>query len=378
MWQVDWALQHHAQYCYQKIMDESWKPLTPLPEPLDQADLAAPPAPTMLLLTINKRDSSLKFPERVLARWHDHADLGAAFREKYAECKASHPLDLPNAKRETEDTDGNKGPAPKKLRRGTPIGSDTELTVTESSWVDVADMKPLHRKAAIVTCPKLHVEVCVGNAVYLTNHTDEPLTLKDGTTIAGFFKGKFWSDAAQKGKEDQNLEAGPSDVAFSLKASSDRVQLGSKLMLLGSLVRAKRDVAPADAIVAYHSIVDQPTQDDPAAFRLESKGYTIFWRTEDLKAKTAKSEGVGDELTIPAPHLAGTIPSSKWLASAAVDVVWAVKWPAVAAKGLQPVRPAVVLNFGSESGQMCVCVCACAIFKFCKSCVIWFRYFGLH
>ena len=105
MWQVDWALQHHAQYCYQKIMDESWKPLTPLPEPLDQADLAAPPAPTMLLLTINKRDSSLKFPERVLARWHDHADLGAAFREKYAECKASHPLDLPNAKRETEDTD---------------------------------------------------------------------------------------------------------------------------------------------------------------------------------------------------------------------------------------------------------------------------------
>ena len=79
MWQVDWALQHHAQYCYQKIMDESWKPLTPLPEPLDQADLAAPPAPTMVLLTINKRDSSLKFPERVLG-WHDHADLGAAFR----------------------------------------------------------------------------------------------------------------------------------------------------------------------------------------------------------------------------------------------------------------------------------------------------------
>ena len=86
---------------------------------------------------------------------------------------------------------------------------------------------------------------------------------------------------------------------------------------------------------------------------------------------------MGDELTIPAPHLVGTIPSSKWLASAAVDVVWAVKWPAVAAKGLQPVRPAVVLNFGSESGQMCVSVCACAIFKFCKLCVIWFRYFGL-
>ena len=42
-----------------------------------------------------------------------------------------------------------------------------------------------------------------------------------------------------------------------------------------------------------------------------------------------------------------------------MDVVWAVKWPAVAAKGLQPVRPAVVLNFGSESGQMCVCVCVC-------------------
>ena len=56
--------------------------------------------------------------------------------------------------------------------------------MTESSWVDVADMKPLHRKAAIVTCPKLHVEVCVGNAVYLTNHTDEPLTLKDGEVVA--------------------------------------------------------------------------------------------------------------------------------------------------------------------------------------------------
>ena len=42
------------------------------------------------------------------------------------------------------------------------------------------------------------------------------------------------------------------------------------------------------------------------------------------------------------PILAGAIPVEKWH-TAFTEVVWAVKWSATAAKGLQPVRPLVVM-----------------------------------
>ena len=55
----------------------------------------------------------------------------------------------------------------------------------------IADLKALHHKANLVSCPKLNIEVCVGQAVVISN-------VKDGTLLAGFFKGKFWSDQQKK------------------------------------------------------------------------------------------------------------------------------------------------------------------------------------
>ena len=114
--QMDWALQHHSEHAFQNITTGNWKPLVPLPEPLPDGELAAPPAPTFMLLTLNKRDNSLKMPDKVMTKWHDHAesDFSAVFRQKYEECKQRFPLDIPNPKREADGGGEDGGSANKK------------------------------------------------------------------------------------------------------------------------------------------------------------------------------------------------------------------------------------------------------------------------
>ena len=347
--EVDWALQHHMEYAFQNMNSGDWKPLQPLPEKAPDSH-CVPPPPEMLLLTVNAHDKSLKFPEKVLAKWHDHSEFSGAFREKYRDCKANYPLDLPNARQ-------SSGEAPKKRPR---TGADesaaaTEVKVEESALKDVADLKPLHHKAHIVSSPKLNIEVCVGQAVYIANHTNEVHVVKEGAMIGGYWKGKFWSTQPAKGKDGAEASvAAPTvaDIPFELSGSTSRVQMNSKVVPLGSLIKTKREISPADALVAYHVMRDQPTADDASAFVLSPKAFTVYWKMEDLKPKTTKTEGGGDDLIIPAAHIAGTIPHTKWSSSKYCEVLWAVKWPSVAAKGLQPVRPLVA---------MCLCLCLTSV-----------------
>ncbi|CAE7445290.1 unnamed protein product [Symbiodinium natans] len=56
--------------------------------------------------------------------------------------------------------------------------------------------------------------------------------------------------------------------------SSYRCQMNSKVVTIGSVIKAKRQIAPADATVACHSLSDQPTQEDPACYLLKSRKRT--------------------------------------------------------------------------------------------------------
>ena len=146
---MDWALQHHMEYAFQNMNSGDWKPMQPLPEQAPDAH-CIPPPPDMLLLSVNTHDRSLKFPEKVLAKWHDHSEFSGAFREKYRDCKANYPLDLPNARQ-------SSGEAPGKKPR---TGADESAALTEvkiedeSALKDVADLKPLHHKAHVVSSPE--------------------------------------------------------------------------------------------------------------------------------------------------------------------------------------------------------------------------------
>ena len=333
----------------------------PLPEPVPDENLAAPPAPTFMLLTLNKRDNSLKMPDKVMTKWHDHveSDFSAVFRKKYEECKQSFPLDIPNPKREADG--GEDGSANKKPRTGaggsstvSGVGAGTEVKLEDSNFLDVGDLKALHHKANLVSCPKLTIEVCVGQAVFISNHTNETHIVKDGTVLAGFFKGKFWSDQ-QKKAEQNGKDAGkkdmvtPADIPFKMVDSNTLCQLHSKIVTIGSIIKARRQVAPADASIAYHTLTDQPTQSDPAAFTLKRKDFTVYWKCEDLKQ--VKSETDEGGLLIPAMHLAGTVGYAKWEKAEICELVWAVKWPSVAAKGLQPIRPMIIMCLALDSEE---------------------------
>ena len=341
--QVDWALQHHVEYAFQNIQGGSWKPLQPLPEKASDSH-SMPPPPELLLLSLNSRDNSLKFPEKVLAKWHDHGEFAPTFRAKYAERKTQYPLDIPQARLDTGESCAKKN----KLHNGEDVQPNV-VKLEESNFKSVADLKPLHHKTHIVSSPKLTVEVCVGQSVYITNRTEEAHIVKSGVQIAGYWKGKFWSTQG-KGKDkdkagDASKEVTASDIPFQLQSSESRVTMSAKVTPLSSLMRAKREVSPADAVVAYHTLKDQPTAADPKAFVLTPKPFVVYWRADDFKAKTTKTEGESEDgLVIPAAHLAGTIPYTKWRSSKYCELIWAVKWPTVGAKGLQPVRPLVSMS----------------------------------
>ncbi len=68
---------------------------------------------------------------------------------------------------------------------------------------------------------------------------------------------------------------------------------------------------------------------------MDKKKLTVFFKPGEVQVK---QEDASKSKT-PAGHLGGLIPYKVWQKSALVSVTWAVRWPPVAAKGLQPIRP---------------------------------------
>ena len=203
-------------------------------------------------------------------------------------------------------------------------------------FLDANDLGvPLTHESAIGST-KLHMVVTVGNGVFLINRHTDAVTCKAGTVLAGYYKGKFES-------ADKPVN-GPDVVSFELQGSKDTVLSGGKLTRLGDLVKSKRLTNPGDASISFHELQDAPTSTDPAAFtlKLKPKIHLVF-RAVAFPAKS--EEGKDGPLNIPTVHLAGAVPSSVWGRCRLASMLWAVKWPPVASKGLQPIRPMVV-NLG--------------------------------
>ena len=142
--------------------------------------------------------------------------------------------------------------------------------------------------------------------------------------VAGFPKGKWASSAASDAAKG---------FKFNLDNSTDKVVYNARVVTVGSLVNQRRLTADADeARVCYHDIVEAPTADGRAAFKLKST-QEVYYNLMDINV--AKEEG-GPQFN---QHQVGSsLPTTAW-ESKFTSVLWVVKW--VKKKGIQPTRPQV-------------------------------------
>lgn len=327
---------------FESFLSEEYKPLTPLPGPPDQLAQPGPQHPTLSLLAwgTGKAKDTLKTPDKVLKAWWD-GNFASEFRALVEEARQNHQLDIKidesqNAqtqKRRRVNAEGESVPG---QNNSSSSSTPAAATTTDVKVVDVPDIPTLCFECKVTSNPSLVLKVTIGQGVFLENLMDTPQVLKAGVVLCGYYKGKFWSP---DGNGEKPCEK--SDVLFRLESSMDHVMLNSKYLKVSEVIREKRKLTPADAHVAYHELQDSPTPTDASAFNLVPKKMDVFFKISDFPAVKQEEDGQ-DKLMIPSAHLAGTVPSKVWQTSDLAKVTWAVKWPAVASKGLQPVRPMIV------------------------------------
>ena len=302
-----------------------------------------PEPPSLSLLTYNAKTKSpeglqsLTTPAKVMTQWHD-SSFKDEFREFLKEQKDKFPLDLPpRSVAKAEDADSNN-PKPAKRQRTGPGAAaggqaSADAAIREEDLVDVDALGlPLTHEANLPSNAKLQIVVTVGNGCYLLNKSGDAQSVKGGAVIAGFYKGKF--------ECHKEMPEGAAIVPFQLKGSEDLVVFNGKQVKLLEVIKQKRLSNPNDAHIGFHEMQDEPTATSPAAFRLslKPKVFLAFHATPF----PVKNEGAeGQPVVIPSVHLAGALPAKMWDQCRYASMTWAVKFPPVGSKGLQPIRPMV-------------------------------------
>ena len=106
------------------------------------------------------------------------------------------------------------------------------------------------------------------------------------------------------------------------------VMHGGKYVTVGSVLLAKRESAPDDAKVCYHTLADKPRESDPGFFQLALKYHCIF-QVADLPAVKKEQPGTeaagGPSTIIQQGHVASALPWAAWMTQYTA-VCWVGKW----------------------------------------------------
>ena len=166
------------------------------------------------------------------------------------------------------------------------------------------------------------------------------MTLDAGTLLAGYMKGK-WHHLAG--------DAESSDVRYEPSHSDEYIIYNGQYKSLQSVVEAHIEEKPAAKHeICYCSKTDVPKPGNPGFFELSMR-QQIVYRPSDAPA--AVKDETPDLRVVSQPHLGPVLVGSQWT-SRYLHITWVVRW---VAKGLQPVRPAVVLRCPVVvSAGMCV------------------------
>ena len=183
----------------------------------------------------------------------------------------------------------------------------------------------------------LKMVITIGKRIFIASEASaSEITLPAGATVAGYYKGKFLLQGDRKAEAD-GLQLRASDCLCQLHDSNSLVVFEGKVATVGQVVAQKRALTPLSVVICYHDLVEQPTPEDAKHFVLQVKNQVLF-RPENAPAPEDK-KSAGGCVTVALTSLAGCVETSCWETSR-THLLWAVKW---SARGLQPVRPMIVL-----------------------------------
>ena len=163
---------------------------------------------------------------------------------------------------------------------------------------------------------------------YLSNSNDDRVIINAGTFLAGYRSGK-WKPAGQEMDDD--------DVPYELVDGDSWVMHEGKFCRLLDVVIERRASKPDNATVAYYTIADRPTPDEPSMFVLNPKTESsLAFRPnmQDVKVEP------GSKVTITQTHAAICLPPKVWAKFQQVKILWMSSWTQL--QGLKPKRPMMV------------------------------------
>ena len=269
--------------------------LPPADVPADMRE-AAPPLPALNSFVVAKNIKidglpTLKTPDKLLATWSDHVRFRSEFAEFLKDARELVPLDVPadkagaGSKREPEELPFVKRQKKEEESGNITAGLDNcvaQPVVPVQEGVPLSELPAALGESELILgrgkkAPKVFVLITVGERIWIVNHNAEPISLDSGTTIAGFYKGT-WFQRKEQDKEKQPIK--DNDILYQLADASTQVQISSKVLVLGSVMKERRKVQP-DATISYHTVKDAPSATDPAFFQCDLKHH-VYWSVQAI------------------------------------------------------------------------------------------------
>ena len=166
------------------------------------------------------------------------------------------------------------------------------------------------------------IQLRANHTAVINNKDDKKdFTLSCWDFVSGFGRGRLM---LLKG---ENETPKPHQLEFKLENQDDMVLLNNIPISVGKALERQRESKP-DAQICYHKTNIDMT--DPSKMTFQQTHHVVFENTIDGKvAETSNANFAAKE------------EYQTWAASDAVRIIWAVRWTA---KGLQPIKPVLVLQ----------------------------------
>ena len=187
--------------------------------------------------------------------------------------------------------------------------------------VEDLDKQNILRTAPIASSPA--TLVFTDKEVYVCNRGQDPCTIPGGTYLAGYYKGVWLS----RDKEPDHACCVPFEI---LQCTDPCYFNGAMHTVLKCMQEKLATQGPESTPLAYHTIKDAPTPDNPNNFTVAVK-YKQWWKIEQAPVKKETKD-------VKQIHAAGLVEPSVWETSF-TKIIFQMKW---AARGFAPVRPLVV------------------------------------
>jgi len=229
--------------------------------------------------------------------WNQHPRFGDDFRkfldsvvEEFGELPAAAAQEIleepPAAGQGVVPDSGKKRPRPNAALPGPSPVKKTKVDMGKVLVIsEVGDQQKL------LECPMLNTKsvglmlhIKMGPKIYIFNKSLTEVTLREGTTVAGFGRGKFKLREAGDENSDPDKE-----LLYNLEGSSCMVLHNGILTTVKALVAERRKVNPV-VKVNYFNLEEAPTAEDPTAFKLKRVN-NIFFVPGVAKAMEGAGEG---------------------------------------------------------------------------------------